>query len=75
MHLIKSLFSCSSQLKYQAKHTYLAAHLCTIHFFLLHCLPLLGNVIAFLVPLSQNWWHPSKATLLIRGMGRQGRTA
>jgi hypothetical protein len=36
MHLIKHVkppFSCSSQLKYRAKHTYLAAHWwCTVHF-------------------------------------------
>jgi hypothetical protein len=35
MHLIKHAkppFSCLSQLKYRAKHTYLAAHWCTIHF-------------------------------------------
>jgi hypothetical protein len=36
MHLIKHvklLYSCLSQLKYRAKHTYyLAAHCCTIHF-------------------------------------------
>jgi hypothetical protein len=25
-------FSCSSQLKYQAKHTYPATHWCTVHF-------------------------------------------
>jgi hypothetical protein len=35
MHLIKHVelpFSCLSQLKYLAKHTYLAAHWCTVHF-------------------------------------------